>query len=97
MAGGSAPDAHRLALTLFLAVAVYGGLYAVARHTHCLVHTLAWTYDGQGRRVVSLHQVLAGDARLASPNPIIYMCFAPVCWVEATFWRWQQPPGSPLP
>ncbi len=61
--------------------------YGFCRYAKMVVH-----YTSFSAGMITLHQVEAGDAKLASPNPIIAAFFTPLRWLETRFWNLYQPP-----
>lgn len=79
---------------LFVATG-YPACYVVARVNHVIVHRSAHTYDAHGHQVPSLHEVEAGDGKLASPNPLIAAFFTPLRLIEKAAWHLIAPLGKP--
>lgn len=73
----------------------YPAAYAWARWNHLVVHHRAHTYDAHGHEVPSLHAVVAGDAKLASPNGLVAALFTPLRLLETGAWHVLEPVGQP--
>lgn len=83
---GSSGD-KLLPAIIVLAVSIYFFGYIFCRHTKMIVH-----YTSYSVGKVTLHQVEAGDAKLASPNPIVAGIYTPLRWLETRAWNLYQPP-----
>lgn len=73
-------------------LAIYCVSYVVCRRSHIIVHVTMNAGDKY-----TFHDVVAGEAKLASPNPIVAAFFAPLCYLESRCWRIAKPIGSPYP
>ena len=89
---------YRIAILLlaFLLV-VYCLGYIVSRQSHFIVHITSRSHDNNGNPIYSAHDVVEGDAKLASPNPLIAAFYTPLRQIELAYWRWARPIGSPSP
>jgi hypothetical protein len=58
---------------------------------------VAYSYDTNGKPIYSAHDVVEGDARLASPNPLIAAFYTPLRYIELAYWRRAKPIGSSFP
>jgi len=66
--------------------------YAVVRTQYMIVHTSMGAGDEY-----TLHDVVAGDAKLASPNMLIAAFYTPMCYLERACWYLVKPVGSRYP
>lgn len=82
-----APISAVVVLALAGLLVPYTALYVAARRATMIVHTKSWTYDAAGKRVTSSHDVVAGDAKLASPNGLVAGLFTPLRWGETLAWH----------
>ena len=71
--------------------------YGVSRQSHLIVHTASYTNDTKGNPIYSAHYVVEGDAKFATPNPVIAAFYTPLRYVELTYWRSTKPIGSSFP
>ncbi len=75
-------------LIVALVFSLYFMGYAFCRRAKMIVH---YTSSVSGK--VTMHQVEAGDAKLASPNPLIAGIYTPLRWLETRAWNFFQSPG----
>ena len=80
----------RLGITLLGGVlGVYFVGYAVCRQSHFVVHISACAADKY-----SLHDIVEGDAKFASPNPALAAFYTPLRYLETFYWYLAKPIGS---
>ena len=89
---------YRIAvLLLAFVLVVYCLGYGVSRQSHFIVHTASYTNDTKGNPIYSAHNVVEGDAKFATPNPLMAAFYTPLRYIELAYWRGAKPIGSSFP
>ena len=84
-------------LLLAFLLVVYCLGYGVSRQSHFIVHITTHSYDTNGNPIYTAHDVVEGDAKFASPNPLIAAFYTPLRYIELAYWRAAKPIGSSFP
>jgi hypothetical protein len=84
-------------LILAFLLVVYCLGYGVSRQSHLIVHITAYSRDTNGHPIYTAHDVVEGDAKFASPNPLIAAFYTPLRYIEVAYWRRAKPVGSSFP
>lgn len=83
---------RRKRILIVAALGIYCLGYAVMRTRHMIVHTSMNAGDEY-----TFHDVVEGDAKLASPNVLIAGFYTPLRYLERGCWYLVKPVGSRYP